>query len=66
MKAVKIENLKVGDLFYRRDDPNGPLYVRDRFSRLGLRKGEVAFPAHKYYDSNYSTLIRRGTYVFVD
>lgn len=66
MKAVKIENLKVGDLFYRRDDLNSPLYVRDRFSRLGLRRGEVAFPVHKYYDSNYNTLIKRGTYVFVE
>lgn len=66
MKAVKIETLKVGDLFYRRDDENTPLYVRDRFSRLGLRKNEIAYPVHKYYDSNYNTLIKKGTYVFVE
>lgn len=60
-RAIKVKELKQGDLFQLNDNDNAPLWIRGEYVR-----SEKKFSCTKYEDVNHETFFKGEKVVYAD
>ena len=66
MKATKIEDVKRGEYFRRKESETSPVYIRGEFSTLDRKRGQGRYSCTKFSDHCAEICLKRGTVVYTD